>query len=1038
MKKITLLSILALLLCVVSCQISNVDGVLTDDGFKVTAVIDNSDATRVTYAVDNETAFTITPTWSVGDKIIGFDDKGTKFTFTVTSLEGEKAILDAGTYDVTGATKLYAIYAPGCTEEHIKDGKLIVSLNPQNGQLNDAAPVLMCATADVVENSATLTFEKQTAVLGLKKFKLPTAEATTITSMSLVGAVTNVTFAVTENVMQIHSNETGVINLKGSWETNAEGICETPVYFSVAPQKAANLTLNASTGAVQYANVTRIAEQDIEAGYYYHMTKIMGEPVVSVGDQLFASLEEAFAYASKLSSATIQMKADYALKAAATLNGMGNYTLDLNGKTVTTTGLKRLDIDGAKLTLVDNSSANVEEQGKLTTVSSNTSSYILVVKGENGKLIMNSGNIVATGYRATNFTEGGCGELTGGKITAPSGQSVTIGATGGTVNISGTFEAYSPKSNVVRYYGGTGTISGGKFSNDTTSSAVIYADGESVVTITGGYYKTPNVNTAGYTGSAKMYVNGGFHSNPVRVNYAIDAQDHVYLNAMNYDNATQNEYPYTIVMEGRYPLTATVTAGSTNTWKFGDIESAGRHTDSYSKATGATTLKIEKDLESRQGFVFAGEHKYEITVDLNGHKLTSSASPALLTESAMKVMDGGGDGEIVTTGDVALSATAGKLTVNGGSFAAAQSAVLVGGTANLVVNNGYFYGNTADIANAGTGTVTISAGRFKSEPDPAWLAEGCASSADAITFHERNYAYKVAASSVVATVNGTGYATLGAAAAAAVSYAGDAETVTLQLQEDIVHNEALSLTHASKPVVLDLNGHVLSTSVENFIYPTAGTLTITDSAETKGKLTTSSYQVLYPGGSANVTISNCVVEGTIENASAWNAQTLIICGGASMECTISNAIINATKHQTAIRINNSSCKVTITDSEVSSGTVGDSGFYAIINNAGNLTINNSSLYTKSSTTDGNAPSALHHSGSNAKTIINSGYFYAAQDRTVSGGYGSITINGGYFDKAPGSSKVTYAEGLALTPLDPKATHVHKTTGATLEYGYQVK
>ena len=96
------------------------------------------------------------------------------------------------------------------------------------------------------------------------------------------------------------------------------------------------------------------------------------------------------------------------------------------------------------------------------------------------------------------------------------------------------------------------------------------------------------------------------------------------------------------------------------------------------------------------------------------------------------------------------------------------------------------------------------------------------------------------------------------------------------------------------------------------------------------------------------------------------------------------------------------------------------------------------LYTKSSTTDGNAPSALHHSGANAKTIINSGYFYAVQDRTVSGGYGSITINGGYFDKAPGSSKVTYAEGLALTPLDPKATHVHKTTGATLEYGYQVK
>ena len=116
-KAIKLFSILALLLCVVSCQISNVDGVLTDDGFKVTAVIDNSDATRVSYAVDNE-AYTVTPTWTVGDKIIGYDDKGETFTFTVESIEGDIAVLNVGEYVLCdcGASKLFAFYAPGCTE----------------------------------------------------------------------------------------------------------------------------------------------------------------------------------------------------------------------------------------------------------------------------------------------------------------------------------------------------------------------------------------------------------------------------------------------------------------------------------------------------------------------------------------------------------------------------------------------------------------------------------------------------------------------------------------------------------------------------------------------------------------------------------------------------------------------------------------------------------------------------------------------------------------------------------------------------------
>ena len=287
MKKITLLSILALLLCVVSCQISNVDGVLTDDGFKVTAVIDNSDATRVSYAVDNE-AFTITPTWSVGDKIIGIDDKDQKFTFTVESVSDGVATLNAGTYTGADAHQLFAFYAPGVTESDIQPGSLNVPLDTQDGTLNNETPVVMSASAEVTGSGVVLNFVKQTAIVGLKKFKLP--KEATITSMDLNGVSTSLAFTWNYEGLKVASGETGSINLKGNWAADAEGVCTTPVYFSVAPQKNAQVSINMSTGTEQFVNVTAISNLTIEAGYYYLLSVTFSRTSCAVSLKLFSAL----------------------------------------------------------------------------------------------------------------------------------------------------------------------------------------------------------------------------------------------------------------------------------------------------------------------------------------------------------------------------------------------------------------------------------------------------------------------------------------------------------------------------------------------------------------------------------------------------------------------------------------------------------------------------------------------------------------------------------------------------------------------------
>ncbi len=1036
MKKATkLFSILALLLCVVSCQISNVDGVLQDDGFKVTAVIDNSDATRVSYAVDNE-AFTITPTWSVGDKVIGYDDKGVTFTFTVESLDGEKAVLNVDGYTPGDAITLYALYAPGSSTAEFADGKLSVGLNPQDGALNDETKVLMSSVGTVADGNVEFTFKKETAILGLKKFRLPVTAVTTITSMDLVGVPHYGTFSLEDGAWKFEPGTgVGLISLKGEWTTDAEGVCSTPVYFSVAPTTGADIVLNMSTGSEKFANVTRIDALDIEAGYYYHMTKILDEPVAAIGDICFGTLEDAFAVANQSdASLTIRILKNCTLTAAVTLSNTNNpgYTLDLNGKTVTTDGTKRINVEGASLHLTDSSTPNVAEQGALTTLESNTGSYILVTKGETGRFTMDGGNILATGYRAINFTEGGSGTLSGGTITAPvAGVAVAIGATGGNVDIEGDI-AITGAGNVIYFWGGTGTLSGGYISNAKTSAAV-YAAGEAVVTVTGScHIKTPNLNSAASTGDAVMYVTGGCHSVAVRDVYAVDAESNVYYNVPNPDETTAGDYPYMVVPAASHPLVASVTSGA-NVWKHADIMSAGTQADIRSKNTAATTLKIEADLNSAQTFSFAEPHKYMLTVDMNGHKLNSTASPALTAECPITIQDSDENGAIITTGDVAVLGL-GDVTINGGAYEATMLAVSVADTCALVINDGYFYGGSEDVARGGeTATVTISGGWFKNCPNAAYITEGCAANPVSETHLEKTYNYKVAASSVVATVNGTGYASLASAVAAANTNSDAEDAATLVLQEDFENAAKFSLANANKPIVLDLNGHTLSTQDSIFI-TVSGAVTIKDSGATKGKIIGPWQKVLLVSAGGDVTLSGCTIASTKETGASFSEMAVYV-NGSGAKLTINEGTkVYTTRKLTTIRVYTGS--LIVNGGEICSGTESEGWYGVVAANTGTVVFNGGSSYT---TGTGNA-SACHIAASGVSITLNDGYFYSNGRCVSTGGssYGNKLVrNGGYYNSTNGATNLALGEGCSVQELNPAVTRYIETIGQTISYGYQV-
>lgn len=1038
MKKMTkLFSILALLLCVVSCQIAGVDnGVVKDNGFKVTAVIDNTDATRLAYAVDG-TANTITPSWAVGDKIIGVDDKDQKFTFTVESVSGGVATLNVGTYVPGEAHEVKAFYAPGVEQTAIGIESLNVDLDPQQGVLNGDTPVIMSAVSEIVNGAISLTFTKQTAIVGLKKFKLP--KQATITSMELNGVSTGLVFTWDYQGMRVaSSNEIGAIHLKGNWETDAEGVCTTPVYFAVAPQKNANISLSMSTGAEQFVNVNTIAKLNIEAGYYYHMTKEMGGPAVTVNGAGFASLEEAFVAASALPGpVTITLQKDVTPTGLCNFSNAENTStniLDLNGHNITTSAASLINVKDCNLTLTDGSTDNPAEWGTIsaTTAAANTN-YVVTISGENGSFTMLRGNITSSVCRCLTLTAGPTVTLTGGKIESSVGVAVGIGSSGGTLYVAGDIKLIG-SGNVVYLWGGEATFTGGYISN-AKASAPIYVAGTSVATFQDGYIKTTNLNTVASTGEGTAYVTGGYHSCAVRDVYAKDATQQ-YVNILNPDDATAEEYPYKVVPMASNPTVATTTSG-TNVWNHGELESALKQSDIRSKNTAETTLKLQADVTSSTTIKYAEPHKYLINVDLNGHTITSSALPAIQFQCPATITDGTGEGEVITTGAIAVRSTA-NLTINGGSFVAAKNlgstAIEATDTCHLVINNGYFYGDDAyDVRKSGeNASITISGGRFRKALDAATIAEGCQATAEELVYNGRTYGYKVAAAAVVAVVNGTGYATLESAVAAANSVSEGRASIILQ--EDIENAKPVTLSNANCPMALDLNGHTISSTDSVLITVSNAEVNFTDSGRPRGKITTTQQKALLIKAGGAVSIANCTIESTKAEGSSFSEPCVYVNGSGASLMINNGTQINTTKKLTAIR--GYTGTVTVNGGEISSGLESEGWYCLVLANTATAVINGGSFYT---TGTGNA-STCHIAASGASVTVNDGYFYSSGRSASSGNssYGNkMVLKGGYFTGVK-SASVAIEEGKEWVELNPKATHVHETTGATLEYAYQVK
>ena len=744
----------------------------------------------------------------------------------------------------------------------------------------------------------------------------------------------------------------------------------------------------------------------------------------------------------------VQTNAHVSINGNATISSIvhGVYslgTLNVSGNATITADSYGIFVTDGITTISDNAVVTATENG----------SYGCYVYSETNdpKLVVTGGTIKSLAPAANNSTKNairvstnGSAEISGGIIEDVA--TAIYVAYDGSVSISGNASVSSTD-------------------NDFALINVNTAD-QSTLNISGGRFTAPGINPV--SGNGKRHVTGGIFNRPVN-NGATHSDSNVpYYNTHNTDEGTKDEYPYTIISsadEG-VSLVATTTRGST-VYEHATIESAINHvTVDASVSNTKIAIKLLDNVISTSPLTMAGSNK-PASLDLNGHTWTTSASPALaLNVHDFSLDDSGSNGEILTTGETALSIASGSVTIDNGSLVAEALAIYAEANSTVVVNGGFFYGGTSDFAHSND-EITLLGGYFKNNPTGFYdvVNYRAIELNPMVNYNSRDYAYMVQIADPIAFVTiGSGDPTSYFDFAEAIAAAKNAsDNATVKMNQNITWNEVLDLTNSNgHSITIDLNGKTISTSTNQLIQ-TYGTLIVTDyTAGHEGTIETSgSYLFYITGASSDVTISNCkIINRWTGNASSYyypaivylyNSESATNNIQSNAKLSINNSIIYA-ERSNITAVSNRTGELVINNSEISVGAItADSGNAVAVCNYmyAHTTINSGCFY--SSNTNSTARPVIYNGSSAsglASTIsINGGYFFSStQTRNIRSAFHAdflkITVSGGYYNKdldytSSGNTYTpTYAEGYEKKTVSPAATYNHSIKG-TLSFGWTV-
>lgn len=448
------LALLSACLFTVSCSKADarLSEQITSKGgeFIVTAGISGYGDTKVTYAFESDARGDIKSEWLEGDEVIGFDNLGNRFKFTVKSVNDlGDAVFDTGGYRGEDASRLFAAYCPGREpEDFISDGNGGFTLplgdyfSVQSGVLADGFRALMCATGDISGGSVHLDFKNQTAIVGIYRMQVtqcgtPVPSGTHISRVALSNACAQGTVCVKDGLLQLspcRGNGPDIISAQVDLVTAEGGFIEVDPsdpdtfvpYFAVVPGGGdISLSITDSNGVI-YRNRTSIPSRELLPGRYYYLGKVMDNAVATIGPLRYPSLQAAVDAAS--SSATITM-----------VNGDEENCIIPRGSSVT--------LDLAGLTF----------RGSITVEGS------LTVKDDTGRgRIVNSGNCIKVNQNGSLILNGG----------------IVEGANDNDVYTSATVVVGNPSDD---FDGTSAVFNGGSIiQNGTTGYGALYAARSSV------------------------------------------------------------------------------------------------------------------------------------------------------------------------------------------------------------------------------------------------------------------------------------------------------------------------------------------------------------------------------------------------------------------------------------------------------------------------------------------------------------------------------------------------------------------------------
>ena len=427
--------------------------------FTITASIAGS-GTKVSYAEDG-TSHALTPSWVVGDVIIGFDGDGNTYGYSVTEVntETKKATLaiitegdNAGgkTENPANDTKMYMFYAPGKKPTDIGTKSLTVSLA---SQAEDVVPALMMAQATVADNSLSLVFENETAIIGVKSPTMAMANKA-YTSLALSGSVglnTAVKFDLNGETLQASYQTAGTITKALNFNSDASTKQGPDVIYIVACPlaTAADLTFTFN-GNEEYF---KVAGATMEAGSYYYMTP-------TTGKQKFAITVQDGITGGTISTSPSGNVA-WGTEVTVTATPNTGYELTPNSITVTDAGSGSVTVNANKFTMPQ---SNVTVSGSfqkkdfaITPTGTGSGTYAVtggtytVEKSSTAVTTAQMGDVItvtpdpADGYSGGTVT---VAETTSGNSVTVTGNTFTMPAADVTITVSFNHDEYDIAGNV--------------------------------------------------------------------------------------------------------------------------------------------------------------------------------------------------------------------------------------------------------------------------------------------------------------------------------------------------------------------------------------------------------------------------------------------------------------------------------------------------------------------------------------------------------------------------------------------------------------